>query len=202
MQNSFSIEEAMKFGWRKTREHSGLLFQGLLTLFAIQVAHSMVERVLEGTLLGSLATLALFIVSVFVGIGFTQIGLKIAKGQRADYSDIIPPFELVIRYVFAAVLVGLIVIAGLILFIIPGIYFALRFSMVRFSILEGADVIDSLGESSKLTKGVKWKLLGFFLVFGLLNIVGALLLLIGLIVTIPMTLIAYAHVYKHLSGAR
>ena len=37
--------------------------------------------------------------------------------------------------------------------------------------------------------------LGFVIIIALLNIAGMLLLLVGLLVTIPVSMIAYAHVY-------
>ena len=56
----------------------------------------------------------------------------------------------------------------------------------------------SLRESAEMTHGIKWHLLGFFIIILLLNIVGALLLLVGLLVSVPVTMIAYAHVYQKL----
>ena len=70
----------------------------------------------------------------------------------------------------------------------------------------GAEILESLTISSKLTHGVKWHLLGFFIVLAALNIAGALLLLIGLLVTLPVSMIAYAHIYlklkHHHAGAK
>ncbi len=53
MKSPFSIEESLKFGWEKTRAHSMLLFQIILTLFALQVAYAIVGRVLAYTLMGT-----------------------------------------------------------------------------------------------------------------------------------------------------
>ncbi len=67
-----------------------------------------------------------------VGVGLTLITLRIAQGKHVTYREIIPPLEVLWRYAAANILAGLIIVGGFILFIIPGIYFALRFSMVRF----------------------------------------------------------------------
>lgn len=198
MQYNFSIEESLKFGWHKTKAHSSLLFQVMLTLFALQVVSSIVTKVLGNTMQGIAATIVLAVVSLFVGVGFTIITLKLAKGEHASYADILPSGMLVWRYLVANLLTGLLVVIGFILLIIPGIYLLLRYSMVRYSIIDGAGITDSLRHSAHMTMGVKWHLLGFFVVLILINIVGAILLLVGLLVTVPVTMIAYAHVYQKL----
>jgi uncharacterized membrane protein len=86
------------------------------------------------------------------------------------------------------------------LLIIPGIYLMLRYSMVRFAVIDGASVTDSLRKSAELSQGVKWHLLWFILAVIAINIVGAILLLVPLLVTVPVTMIAYAHVYQKLLG--
>ena len=147
-----------------------------------------------------MATVVIAILEFFVGIGATVIALKLARGHHAKYADLMPQMRLAWRYFLASLLVGLIVVCGLILLIIPGIYLILRFSMTRFAVVDGAGVNESLSLSTKLTGGVKWHLLGFFVVLILLNIVGALLLLVGLLVTMPVSMLAAAHVYLKLKG--
>lgn len=191
----FAIGESIKFGWHKTRTHSGVLFQGMLALFALQVMSSIVDKVLKDTVEGFLAMLALTVVSVIVGAGFTVITLKLAKGEHASYKDLVPQGALVWHYFCASVLAGLLCVLGLLALIVPGVYLLLRFSMVRFAILEGSGITQSLKKSSELTVGVKWRLLGFFLALIGLNVLGALALLIGLLITVPVSAIAYAHVY-------
>lgn len=200
MTSSFSIEEALRFGWAKTRAHSGLLFQVLLTLFAVQVVGSIIDKVLHDTLQGILAMIAITIVSVVVGAGFVVILLKIAKGEHAVYRDIVPPARLVWNYFVVSAFSGLITVLGLILLIVPGVYLFLRYSMVRFAIIDGAGIQESFRISARMTEGIKWRLLGLILVFVLINIAGALFLLIGLLITIPVTMIGFAHVYQKLSA--
>ncbi len=51
-----------------------------------------------------------------------------------------------------------------------------------------------------MTVGVKWHLLGFLLIVALLNLLGAIVFLVGLLVTVPVTMIAYAHIYQKLQA--
>jgi uncharacterized membrane protein len=202
MQSHFSIGESLHFGWSKTKVHSRLLFQVVITLFAIEVASAIVGRVLAHTLVGFVAQVALFIVMFYVGVGLIVIALKIARGEPAAYGDLLPSTSLVLRYFLAGLLVGMLIALGLVLLIIPGVYLLVRYSMVRFAIIDGASVTDSLRTSAELTQGARWHLLGFLLVVIALNIAGAILLLVPLLVTVPVTMIAYAHVYQQLLGRR
>jgi hypothetical protein len=204
--HSFSISEALEFGWHKTRAHSGLLFQILLTFFALQVVQEIVNRVLSETLVGGLANIALAVVGVILGAGFTRIILRLAEGHTALYRDLIPPGRLVWRFFIVSVLTGMAVVGGLILLVIPGFLLLVRLSMVRFIVVEQppqmrGHFIEVLKRSWRMTHGHWWHLFGFFLVLAGLNIVGALLLLIGLLISVPVTTLAWAHVYNKLKAA-
>jgi hypothetical protein len=195
---TFSISEALQFGWHKTREHSGILFQVMLTLFALQVVQEMVSASIGRTLIGALASAALGILSIVISVGFTIIAIKLAHGHEAHYRDLFPWNRMVWLYFLASALAGLAVVGGLILLVIPGIIVALRLSMVRFAIVEGARPFESLHQSWEATRGHFWRLLGLFLVLVGINIVGAILLLVGLLVTVPLSMLAWAHVYLKL----
>jgi uncharacterized membrane protein len=198
MHPAFSIGDSLKVAWRKGKAHKVILIQVMLTLFAFEIAYVMAKTALEDTTLGTLALLALTVLAVILQAGFLNIILKIAKGDKVAYKDLIPPFALVWKMFLASLLVGVLVVAGLILLIIPGIYFAIRFSMSRFAVLEGMSVLESFEKSTKLTEGHKWELLLFFLVVIAINIVGAIPFGVGLLVTIPISILAFAEVYLKL----
>ena len=63
------------------------------------------------------------------------------------------------------------------------------------------DITESIRKSGEITQGHKGWLFGFAIVLGLVNIAGALLLLVGLLVTIPLTTMAYIYVYRQLSSS-
>ncbi len=227
MEHHLSIEESIRFGWEKTRQHSKIIFQTLLTLFGVQIAEQIVMRVLANTLDGALASAVLFVLAVVLGIGFTFIMLRIAQGKHVVYADIIPTIRTSIAYIGATVLAGIVTVVPLIVALVvclvafavlpntaamvvsaivvaaafvTAAYFALRYALVRFAILDDNDIIKSLRTSAHLTEGRKWWLLGFAITIGLLNILGAILLLVGLLVTIPITMFALSHVYVKLQA--
>lgn len=194
----FLIGEALRFGWEKTQSHSAVLFQAMLALFALQIASSIVDKVLRDTVEGFLAMLALGVVSVIISAGFAVMTLKIAKGEHTTYKDLVPPARLVWHYFCVSFSAGLLIVLGLVLLILPGLYLIARFSMARFAVIEGAGIKKSFAESGALTHEIKWHLLGFLLTLILLNILGALALLVGLLITVPVSAIGWAHVYLKL----
>jgi uncharacterized membrane protein len=55
-------------------------------------------------------------------------------------------------------------------------------------------------ESHRITRGHKWNLLGLLLMFFLVNLLGVLAFVVGLLVTVPVTVLAFAHAYRVLAG--
>jgi hypothetical protein len=239
MAHAFSIKEAIVFGWHKVKAHSQLVFAVVLTMFALQVATSLVQKGLEGTALGAAASIVLAVLGIVLGAGMTLIFLKLAKGEHAHYRDIVPPMGLVWKYFCTSILTGLIsflpiaagalaslallvstgsinfsegapidghewafAVAMLIMLVAVGfaIYFAIRYSMARLAVLEGGRIMESLPKSTKLTQGVKWRLVLLALAIVALNLLGLVALVVGLLVTIPISLLAYIHVYLKLKA--
>ena len=106
-------------------------------------------------------------------------------------------------YIIASILFGLGVIVGLFLCIIPGIIFGVIFHFYGYAISEAGDGLsatDALKRSAEITKGHRWELFGLAIVLILINIVGALLCLVGLLFTYGISAIAVAYAYRSLSG--
>lgn len=244
MTTPFSIKEAFLFGWHTVRAHSGLVFQVVLTLLAIQIVQAIVGKTLEHTALGALASVVLGVGGAVVGIGATVISLRLAAHAHTSYNDLIPPWGIIWRFVVAGIAAGVIIVLPLlgagVLALITGllslasfvsfseggtlaplaagaaqliatglllavgaagsIYLAVRYSMVRYAVIDHAGVRGSLHKSWRMTQGVMWKLLLFVLAALVLNLLGAIPFGLGLLITLPVTMIAFAHVYLKLKG--
>jgi len=85
------------------------------------------------------------------------------------------------------------------LLIIPGIIWAIKFYFFSYLIVDkGLGPIEALKRSSAITDGSKWDLflLGLLL-FGI-NLIGAIPFFLGWFVTIPISMVATAFVYRKL----
>lgn len=200
---SFSKSEAISFGFKTTKENIYFLIIVLIISFVINVLPGAISSSLpnNASLLGFLISLVGWGIQLVVGLGMVHIALKLVDGKKTTYSDLFKHSHLLIPYLFASILYGLIVAAGFILLIIPGIIWAIKFQyFTYFMVDQGLGPIDALKKSASVTKGTKWNLFLLRILLGLINILGALCFGIGLLITIPLGMLAEAHVFRKLSG--
>ncbi len=142
----------------------------------------------------------LWIFSIVLGMGMINIALYFAQGEKPEIMALFEKSSLLIPYILASICYGLVTIGGYILLIIPGIIFTLKFQFYSYILIEEENdgIIDSLKQSSRLTDGAKGQLLVFGFILLLVNLLGLLCLGVGLLISIPTTMIAMAHVYYQL----
>jgi uncharacterized membrane protein len=189
----FSIKESIKYGWRKSKEHLELVLFSTLLILGV------------GSLVGRASILGLvgIIFSIIVRIGYTKIFLRIHDGETPKFVEIFEEYRTFWRYLGTCILTFLTVIGGLILLIIPGIFWAVRFSLAPLIVIDTKmGPKTSMKESYAITKGKFWKLLLFWITIGLFNLLGLILLGVGLLVTVPVSTLASVYVYRELSKAR
>ncbi len=101
---------------------------------------------------------------------------------------------MLIKLLLAAALFNLLVAAGTILLIIPGIYLAVKFIFVFLNIIDiDCGVIEAFRKSYNATKDNFWRLLALLIIAGLL---------LNLIITIPVSVLMMVHAYRQLNPAR
>jgi len=146
-----------------------------------------------------LAVLFLILIVAFIVIGIwtqTAIYESVKMAVKGEPLNIRKTFKVGWRKSWKFFLVGLlnmlIVFLGLILFIIPGIIFAVWFSFSRFVLInEGQGVIASLKRSKELVRGRFWPVLGRYLVLFFVIVLAQITLgLVPFIGTIASTLLA------------
>ncbi len=97
------------------------------------------------------------------------------------------------------ILLSIIFIVSFLLLIVPGIILSI---VLMFSIYIYVDKnirpVDSMKESARITKGHRWTLLWFSIELLLLNLLGVLALVVGLLVTVPVSILATIHAYRML----
>jgi len=197
----FSISEAIHFGWNTMKSNLGFFIGLLIFVFLFTSLSSIIAaKATEANIfLGIIFYIADFSLSIIISIGLVKIALRFCDNEKGRFADLFSQYPLFPQYLVGSILYGLIVFAGTILLIIPGIIWGIQFCFYDYFIVDkGLGPIEALKRSSAITKGVKWDLFGFFLVLLGINLLGALCLLIGLFVTIPTTMVALAFVYRKL----
>jgi uncharacterized membrane protein len=90
---------------------------------------------------------------------------------------------------------------GFVFLIIPGIYLAITFGFFGYNIVDKEHgIMESIEQSAAITRAQKWDLFAFGVVLFFFNLAGAIALGIGLLITVPVSMIALAYVYRKLNG--
>ena len=194
---AFSTAEALRFGWKKTKANLGpLLILGAVGAF-LALLQGQLNSGRSGT--GALLGLVVQLAQVGVTMAWVRVALWAYDGEKVrvpQASALLPDF---FSFLLASVLYGLFVAVGLVMFIVPGVFWAATFCFFGFAVLDqGLDPIAALRESHRLTVGARGQVLAFGLAALGVNLLGALALGLGLLVTVPTTFIAAGHVYRRL----
>jgi uncharacterized membrane protein len=193
--------EALSFGWNTFKANVGFFIVLLIIVGIVQSIPSALQTASDNASVELLGAVLGIVIGMFVQIGTTRIALKFVDGQKAELSDLFSRYEVFFSLLIAGIIVGIAVMVGLILLIVPGIIIGIIFSMYGYVIVDrGLGPIDALKRSAAITDGARLALFGFAIVLMLLNIVGFLALVIGLFVTIPISMIAMAYVYRKLDS--
>lgn len=197
---TFSISEALKVGWEKTRKNFWLWVALLLTTFVVHWVLTTINDRIENTALGLLMLAVSLFVQITLELGLMWIALKLIDNQPVTYTDLFKMYPSAGHSLFATVIAGIMVVLGLIVFIVPGVIIAMRLSQTGFLIVEWRmSGVAALKKSWEITRGHTLQLFFLTLVICVLNILGAIAVLIGLLVTIPMTTLAMAYVYRKIA---
>ena len=197
----FQIGEALTLSWGKFKEHFVFLWVTLGVTIALSALMGAVEKVVGEGSVSFLVSIVSTFLTMTVQLGLTRLYLDlIDSNTEGKVGALFSQYRLFFRYVGAAILFGLMVFFGVLLFIVPGIYLALKYQFFSELIVDKQlGIMESLRKSGEITEGIKWQLLGFSLVLAGVNVLGALCFGLGLLVTIPVTTVAYFIVYRKLS---
>lgn len=201
---TFSISKSVSYGWDTATKKLGFFIVLLIIIFAAQIIPSLLTSILdyrnqEGV--GFVVRIISWVIQLTVSLGSINVALRIYDRKKTEYADLFRKIGLIIPYFFGSIVYGLIVLVGLVLLIVPGIIWGIKYRyFVYYMVDRNMGPIDALKASSKLTQGVKWKIFFLGLVLLVINILGILCLVVGLFVTIPLSMMAEVYVYRKLQG--
>ena len=200
-QQTFSKKEVIRFGWRTVKENF-LFFVGLLIIvLSIQVVLGQLSEFFKEDVSPVFFILVVisWLITFVISLGLIYIALRFVDGVKPKYKDLLTPIEHFLSFSVASILYGIIVVVGLLLLVIPGIIWSIKYGLFRYLIVDkGMGPIEALKKSAEITKGSKWNLFLLAVLLGLINILGVLAFIVGLFVTIPLSMIAAAYVYRKL----
>lgn len=133
--------------------------------------------------------------------GFHIFTLKKLSGRPAEFPDLFKGFNYFIPTLVASLLIGLLVFAGTLLCVIPGLVVAAMYKFTYLFIVEKKmDFWPAMQASHAVTKNDYFGFTIFLLLLALVNLAGFVCCIVGLFVTIPVTFAAITVAYKELVG--
>jgi uncharacterized membrane protein len=203
--NTFSAKAMVRFGWETFKKRPWFFAGVQLIIIIISQIATEISSYADKTQTQEMLILAL--VGVFIGIviqillkmGTISFFLKAHEAPELLRVSMLWAPAYFGSYVLASIVVGLVVLVGLILLIVPGIIWALRYMFVPYLVVDrGLGYSEAMKESRRITDGHKWQLLGLIGLLVLVNIAGLIALVVGLLVSIPVSALALAHAYRTL----
>lgn len=196
-----NISAAINYGWETFKKMPGYLIGLVAIVILISILPSISQAALgEMKFAAMVAYFAGIVLQLIVSLGLIKVLIAIYNGAKPNYGMLFDEANKIGRYFIASILYALIVVGGLLLFIVPGIIWSIKYKFYPYFIVEkNAGIWESMMLSGQATDGNKWTLLGLGIVLGLINLGGALLLGLGLLVTVPVTMLAGVYAYKVLA---
>ncbi|MEL7832601.1 hypothetical protein [Fodinibius sp. Rm-B-1B1-1] len=191
-----------KFSLHQFKKYASFIVGAILTFIVLAVVPQIyftMRAPEDPTIQTQLISLLLTGIQIFLSLGFTKLMLLLVQDAYVTVADMFNNFRIFLSYFIASFIFGLAVSIGFLLLILPGIYIAIRFQFFPYFIIENGDsAFIALQKSFNLSQNLTLDLLVFGVVVIGLNILGALLLGIGIIFTYPLTTMATAIIYRSL----
>lgn len=203
--NDFSTGDCVRFGWETFKKRPWFFIGATAITSIISVVSSSIA---QGTidnhspfLLAAVVNIAGFFIECLIYMGLYKLSLKALDSvDTLSFRDLWAPQHLG-SFAFASIVYGLMLLIGFVLFVIPGIILMLTFFFPFYPIVDrGLGPWQAFEYSKRITYGYRWELLAFLGLFLLLNLLGAIALLVGLLVTLPVTALATARAYRVLES--
>lgn len=201
LMNSFGKVALVKESWQTLKKNINL-FAMMIGVYVIYYIAQYASVAIFGRLspISSLMSFVFSVISLVLELGSINLILKVIDNKNAQIADLYKYPNLamkVLKTFITSFLYGLMVVGGLILLVVPGIYLAIRFMFFSYYIVDkDAGIVDSLKMSWKLTDKAVVNLFLFDLLIIGLNILGAIALGVGLLVTVPISLISVTVLYR------
>ena len=133
--------------------------------------------------------------------GFHVFTMKKLMGRNAEFGDLFKGFNFFVPTLVASLLIGLFTFAGTLLCIIPGLVVAAMYKFTYLFIVDKRmDFWPAMQASHAVVKNDYFGFTMFLVLAFLVNLLGVLCCLVGLLVTIPLTFAAITVAYKEIVG--
>jgi uncharacterized membrane protein len=134
-------------------------------------------------------------------LGMHLFCIKKMFNKRAEVGDMFKGFDYFLPAFVAGLIIGVFVFAGMLLCVIPGLVVAGMYKFTYLFIVDKKmDFWPAMEASHSVVKNDYFGFTMFLLAMGLVNLLGLLCCVVGLVVTIPMSVAAITIAYQECVG--
>lgn len=206
--------EAIGDAWNVLKENMGPWLAATAVYAAFVVVVQVIQRVVMptptpgATNLGSILGTSLLINVVVSVIGMVLMGgafrmaIRNLQQGSADLGSFFSVADVAPSLIIAGLITNLCVLLGALFCIIPGIFISLGWQMAPLLIADrSVPAMQALSHSWAAMSGKRMSMCALLFVLGLINLLGAACCLVGLFVTLPLSVLTLAVVYTDLFEA-
>lgn len=211
---SFFVKQPIEFAWSEFKKKGffwilaslvpvlpflPLLFAIPLLVFGLSLPSVSDVAVMVGIPTMAVLLLGAFVFSLFFQAGLIKMTLMAIDGKQASVGDFfrVNPIA-VLNFILTMFMYSILVVVGLILLIVPGIYWAIKYGYAGYFVLDkGHGPIRAFKESGRITEGVKWDIFLLWHFLGFLSAVGGYFF-VGFFVILPVSLLIVGWIYRNL----
>ena len=206
--STWTIGSVLSESWRKVAGFKATYAIAMIIYVAIAIAVELLMGLLFGWDYAEsgnggavILEIVISIAMIPLGVGLGLIGIRRAAGKPVSPTVIFEPYQHALPLIVMMIMGFLLIIAGYLLFIIPGIYLSIAYSFSAYLITEkNMGAWQALETSRKAITKFWWRYFGLMLVSVLLVIAGVIPFLIGLIWVLPLVTIAVGEVFARTFG--
>ncbi|MDL2277054.1 glycerophosphoryl diester phosphodiesterase membrane domain-containing protein [Parabacteroides sp. OttesenSCG-928-G07] len=202
MKRTFTISEVFRTSWKATKSQLAILAGLVIGMFIISLLISLVLMPMNssssiGQFISSLLSM---IIGIVFSLGYIRNIFQALDGMEPQFSAYSQEARKILTYFFSSLIVGVLVTLGTCVFILPGIYLAIRLQFfLAFIVDEDAGIIDSIKRSWEITKGAEVQLLLLALLMIGIMALGTILFVIGIFIAIPLVYMMHCYSYRKLN---
>lgn len=209
------VGACVKRAFELTKRNFGVLFLAMISVlavyFVVVVALSAIDVAMgwkspiessrdQGSVFNQLA---MQVISIFISLGATRFGLNLVSGRPVGVAQIFGEGDRLLRGIGVWLLLSLMIVVGMLFFIVPGIWLALKYGQAMTALVDrNCGVIEAFKYSGKITEGHKAKLM--LLGSAVLGIIlaGLLAFVVGVVFAYPVAGLAWVLGYRWMQLGR
>jgi len=203
MEDKIVYPDIFKTAWRKLMSQFWLLVGLVIGFTIIYSLITIFTTPGKGETIGISNIVVMILGLLLYGLfymGFLRNCMQTLDGEEPQFSAYGQVSRKLPVFIVSYILFNLILILGLTLFIIPGIYLGIRLQFyLAFIVEENCGILESFKKSWNITKGMSLKLFVMWLIMMLILFAGSIALLIGIFIAVPLIILMYGYMFRKLT---